>query len=374
MSNSEDSFDATFMKMAIELSTKSRPSPNPQVGAVVVKNSQVVGKGYHEKPGAPHAEIVALKNAGEAARGADLYVTLEPCVHHGRTGPCVDAILESGISKVAVGIADPDPKVNGKGIKCLKQAGIEVEVGLLGAACQKVLDGYTTHRLLGRPRVTLKAAITLDGYLATTTGDSKWISCPESRTVAHEMRAASDAVLVGVDTVISDDPSLTVRHVEGRSPLRIVLDSNLRIPDTAQIVTSARNTPIMLVHTGAEKDRVASLASTPGVELIKYRPTNDGTVDLTALVAELGYRGILSLLVEGGATVLSSFLESGIADELVLFIAPRILGSGRPFVSFPEAKTIKEGLLLDAPTVTQVGSDILCRFPLTARDKNRKTR
>jgi diaminohydroxyphosphoribosylaminopyrimidine deaminase/5-amino-6-(5-phosphoribosylamino)uracil reductase len=374
MSNSKNFFDATFMEMAIELSRKSRPSPNPQVGAVVVKNSRVVGAGYHEKPGAPHAEIVALKNAGQAARGADLYVTLEPCVHHGRTGPCVEAILEHGISRVAVGIADPDPKVNGKGIERLKQAGTDVEVGLLAAACQKVLESYTTHRLLGRPRVTLKAAITLDGYLATTTGDSKWISSPESRTVAHEMRAASDAVLVGVDTVISDDPGLTVRHVEGRSPLRIVLDSNLRTPDTAQIVTSAQDTPTMLVHAGADKNRAVSLGSNPGVEILKCRPTNQGNVDLTALVTELGQRGILALLVEGGAAVLSSFLGAGVADELVLFIAPRILGSGRPFVSFGGAKTIKEGLLLDAPTVTQVGSDILCRFPLTARDKNRRTR
>ncbi len=355
------------MKLALALAAKSHPSPNPQVGAVVVADGEVIGSGYHDHPGAPHAEIVALADAGNRTRGTDLYVTLEPCVHHGRTGPCVEAILEAGISRVIVGISDPDPRVNGAGIRFLEQHGLTVVSGVLEEACRAQLKSYITHRQLRRPYTTLKAAITLDGYLASVTGDARWISSKASRTVAHEMRASSDAVLVGIGTVLADEPMLTVRHVPGNSPQRVILDSRLRTPLTARIVTSAREIPTIIVHTAGE-DRAAPFCDIPGIEMLQCTATGNGRVDLVDLSQKLGDRGITSLLVEGGATVITAFMEASIADELVLFIAPRILGQGRSFINHPKATTIKEGLLLKNPVISRAGPDIIYRVTLTDPD------
>ena len=367
MTPRRDAIDKTFMEMALALAKKSRPSPNPQVGAVVVKDGAVVGRGYHERPGTSHAEVNAIAEADGEAQGADLYVTLEPCVHHGRTGPCVEAILKAGIARVAVGMIDPDPRVNGAGVRRLKEAGVEVIVGVCEDACRSLLRGYATHRLYGRPYVTLKAAITLDGYLASTSGDSKWISSEASRTIAHEMRREADAVLVGVETVITDDPQLTVRHVSGKSPLRIVLDSNLRTPENAQIVTGAE-APTLLVHTTEDQNQISRYRIYSGVETLRCGSTQTGRVDLADLIERLAQRGVLALLVEA---VLSAFVSAGIGDELVLFIAPRILGAGRSFISYPKAMTISDGLLLSDPAVTRAGPDVVYRVALTGPSKNR---
>lgn len=358
------------MDMALELAKQARPSPNPQVGAVIVKDGNVIGKGFHTRPGAPHAEIIAIDDAGDAVRGADLYVTLEPCAHQGRTGPCVDAILRAGITGVAIGIADPDPRVNGTGIAKLEAAGITVSHGVRKAACASLLRSYITHRQHGRPHVTLKAAITLDGYLATTSGDSRWISSKPSRTIAHEMRAMNDAILVGANTVARDNPDLTVRHVPGKNPLRIVLDSNLRTSTEQRLITGAVETPTLIVHTTGDRQKILPFQSLMGIETMRCTRSENG-VDLRDLLSKLAKKGILSLLVEGGAAIHSAFIESGLVDELVLFIAPKILGNGRSFVSLSPVKAIADGIQLDTPNIQLSGPDIVYRTTFTARDKNR---
>jgi diaminohydroxyphosphoribosylaminopyrimidine deaminase/5-amino-6-(5-phosphoribosylamino)uracil reductase len=362
MSRATGPFDPTIMEMAVALAKRSRPSPNPRVGAVVVKGGRVLGTGYHLGPGTPHAETVAIAEAGEAARGADLYVTLEPCVHHGRTGPCVENVLAAGISRVAIGMLDPDRRVNGKGVAHLRDHGLEVLVGLGEGACAELLKDYVTHRTIGRPGVTLKAAITLDGYIAATSGDSKWISSERSRAVVHEMRALSDAVLVGVDTVLKDDPLLTVRAYPGTTPLRVVLDSELRVPPTSQLVKSSVGHPLLIVHTADEDDAQKMYGDLPGVDTLRCRRTPAGLVDLNDLLGKLEKKGVLSLLVEGGAKVFSSFLTAGVVDEIVLFIAPRILGSGISWIAYPDVRRVEDGVSFDAPEITRLGDDILYRI------------
>ncbi|MCP4674077.1 MAG: bifunctional diaminohydroxyphosphoribosylaminopyrimidine deaminase/5-amino-6-(5-phosphoribosylamino)uracil reductase RibD [Deltaproteobacteria bacterium] len=353
-----DPLDPTLMDLAIDLARQSRPSPNPRVGAVIAKDGVVLGRGYHERQGMPHAEVVALANTGDAARGADLYVTLEPCCHRGHTGPCVQAIVKAGIARVAVGMVDPDPRVSGGGIQALEQNGVAVVVGLRGDECSRLLSGYTIHRVEGRPEITLKAAITLDGALAAITGDSKWISCKESRTLAHGMRADSDAVLVGIETVLKDDPELTVRHCPGKNPLRIVMDSRLRTPTDSKLIQSATIAPLLLVHTVANTaaDQFNDMA---GVETLLCEPTADGLVDPRDLAFKLGKRGILSLLVEGGAKIHGAFARAGIADRFSLFVAPKILGGGLPWISFPGTRSVTDGLSAFNLTVTSVSEDLL---------------
>ncbi len=359
MSTDPQTLDSTLMDLAINLARKSRPSPNPRVGAVVVKNGVILGRGYHERQGMPHAEVVALADAGDAARGADLYVTLEPCCHQGHTGPCAQAIVDAGIARVAVGMVDPDPRVHGGGIQALEQNGIKVVVGLRGDECSRLLSGYTVHRSKGRPEITLKAAITLDGALATITGDSKWISSKESRTLAHGMRADSDAVLVGIETVLHDDPELTVRHCPGKNPLRIVMDSRLRISVDSKIVQGAKETPLLLAHTSTNADAVGRFDDMKGVETLFCEPTANGLVDPQDLASKLGNRGVLSLLVEGGAKIHGAFARAGIADRFSLFVAPKILGGGLPWISFPDTRSITDGLSVDDLSVTSVSEDLL---------------
>jgi len=351
--------DPAFMDVAIELAKKSNPSPNPRVGAVIVKDRKIVGRGFHERPGLPHAEIVALNDTGISPNGTDLYVTLEPCCHQGKTGPCVDEIIAAGISRVAIGICDPDHRVNKKGISLLEQAGIEVFVGIQKKECQKILHGYIVHRTLGRPLVTLKAAMTLDGAIASISGDSKWISNEASRQISHEMRAESDAILVGIETVLNDDPLLTVRHCKGKNPLRIVMDSKLRIPIDSKLVTSAADTPVLLAHCGASLKAIQTLENIEGVEVLHCTATHDGLVDPKDLLKKLGKRGILSLLVEGGSKIHGSFAHSNMADKVALFVAPKILGSGLPWISFSGASTVADGLSLADFEVTSIKDNLL---------------
>ncbi len=359
MNQERQPFDPEMMDLALDLARLNRPSPNPRVGAVVVSKGKIIGRGSHERQGAPHAEVVALMDAGEAARGGDLYVTLEPCCHHGNTGPCVEEILRAGISRVAVGIVDPDSRVRGNGIRLLEQAGVEVTVGMQRARCEDLLAGYTTHRTKGRPLVTLKAAITLDGYIATPTGDSKWISCEQSRTRAHEMRAEADAVLVGIETVLADDPALTVRHCEGENPLRIVLDSTLRTPIDSKLVTSAKDTPLLIAHTSDSSEQIDKYKDIDGVNLYRSKSAQDGRVDIFDLAQELGRRGILSLLVEGGGVIHGAFAKAGVADRAALFVASKILGAGRPWISYSGTTSISEGLHLKDMEAHPINTDLL---------------
>jgi diaminohydroxyphosphoribosylaminopyrimidine deaminase/5-amino-6-(5-phosphoribosylamino)uracil reductase len=262
-------------------------------------------------------------------------------------------------------MTDPDNRVNGKGIEALRLAGIQVETNVSEVACKDLLAGYVTHRTLGRPRVTLKAAITLDGYLAAVSGDSKWISSPQSRQIAHALRAESDAVLVGSQTVAVDDPLLTVRDAPGKSPLRIVLDSSLKTPATAKLFVDDCATKVLMVHTGAPPESINRFSVFSHVENLQCAATDDGQVRIDDLLLKLGNRGVLSLLVEGGQKIISAFLRAELADELVLFIAPKILGNGIAWTDYPNAQSIAKGLQLTPTAVTRVGDDILYRATIT---------
>lgn len=318
-----------FMREAIRLERKAcgRTRPNPQVGAVVVKGGQIVGSGYHKRAGLPHAEIEALKEAGKLARGAELYVTLEPCVHFGRTPPCVDSIIESGIKKVYVGTLDPNPVVHKKGVKKLRAAGVDVEYGILEGECRNLNEGYNVCISRSRPHVTLKIAATLDGNIADFNFRSKWITSESSRRFVHRLRAASDAVLVGINTVLFDDPLLTARDARAPKgqPLRVVLDERLRIPKNAKILGGEAKTLLV-----TSKQRIDARKETKLKELaeIVRLKASGGLIDLNALLSELARRDVQSLLVEGGATVFSSFIKGGLWDRIYLFIAPVILGEG----------------------------------------------
>jgi len=353
-----------FMAEALRLAKLSKPSPNPRVGAVLVKENHIVGRGFHKNPGSPHAEIEAITNAGQSAAGADLYVTLEPCCHTGRTGPCTEAIHAASIRHVFVGMLDPDQKMRGQGVKILKKLGHQVTVGILEATCKELLRGYLIHRTLGRPEIILKAAVSLDGYLASSSGNSKWISSETSRIKAHSMRAFSDAVLVGIETVLIDNPMLTVRHKVDpysnyKNPLRVVMDSMLRTPMESNLVKTAHKTPLLLAYTKAPETKVAALKNIPGIQTLQCPPTTDNRVDPIALARKLANIGILSLLVEGGGVIHGAFAKAGIADRFSLFIAPKIFGSGKRWISFEGTDIVSNALSVANLDVTTSGIDLL---------------
>jgi len=318
------------MRKALELAREAdyHTSPNPMVGAVVVRNDLVVGAGNHRRAGEPHAEIEALRQAGEQAKGSDLYVTLEPCTHQGRTGPCVPEILAAGVSRLVAAMPDPNPQVNGSGIQALRQAGIEVQVGDGADEAAYLNRFFVRYISCGLPFVSLKYAMSLDGKIATAGGESRWISGEASRRFAHELRHQHDAVLVGINTVLRDDPQLTVRgRLNGRAPrqpLRVVLDSRLRTPARARVATDGKPT---LIATTAEVDRGRRTAlERAGVEVQPF-PERNGKVDLRAVLEELGRRQHISVLVEGGAAVHATVLTAGLADQLYVFVAPMVLGA-----------------------------------------------
>lgn len=357
--NIESSQKERFMREAIRLARKAcgRTRPNPQVGAVVVKDGRIVGRGYHKRAGLPHAEIEALKEAGNLAQGAELYVTLEPCVHFGRTPPCVDSIIESGIKKVYVGTLDPNPIVYKKGIERLKAANIDVEYGILEEECRKLNEGYNVWVSQNRPHITLKIATTLDGNIADFNYCSKWITSESSRKLVHKLRAASDAVLVGIKTVLIDNPLLTARGVKTPKgqPLRVVLDERLKMPVSARILEGEAKTLIAVSKRrfDAHKDKELK-----GRAEIVYLKEKDGLIDLKALLQELASRNIQSLLVEGGAAVFSSFIRLGLWDKIYLFVAPMILGEGIKWskdlkLELTHAKRVK---LIN---VKRIGGDLL---------------
>ena len=335
---------AEIMALAIAEAKRGRTSPNPRVGAVIVRDGAIVATGFHARAGAPHAEVDAISKATGALDEATLYVTLEPCNHHGRTGPCTEAILGAGIGRVVIGARDPAPHVPGA-IDRLRSAGVDVEVGLLEEECSALIADFAKHVRTGLPLVTLKAAITLDGKIATHTGDSKWITGEAARAEAHRLRADADAILVGVSTVLSDDPSLTVRHVQGRDPLRIVLDADLRTPPSAAVLDPAgvSDADTLIVHADDLPSEAGKALSRTGVELVGV-PRDPRGVNLAAVLELLGARNVMSLLVEGGAQVHGSFLDLGLADRAALFIAPRILGSSAApsFAAGDEVESISE--------------------------------
>ena len=327
--------DTEYMARALRLAAKGRglASPNPMVGAVIVQGSRVVGEGYHRRAGGPHAEVVALRSAGTGAHGATLYVNLEPCCHtHKRTPPCVPAIKSGGLRRVVISMRDPNPQVNGRGIRSLSNAGIDVVVGCLRNKAERLNETYCYRMRTGRPFVVLKAAMTLDGKIATAGGASQWITGQAARQHVHRVRSQMDAIMVGIETVLRDDPQLTVRlPVQSsnrpglRQPMRVILDSRLRLPLTARVLGQAGQASIVVATTAkAPRHRVERLRSV-GVTVLVL-PAQNGRVSLGACLARLGRMGINSLLIEGGSELNATALRSGLVNRVALYIAPRLLG------------------------------------------------
>ena len=347
--------DASLMARAIDEARRGRPSPNPHVGAVVVDAAgRILGRGHHERAGEAHAEVAAIASAS-ATEGHTLYVTMEPCNHHGRTPPCTDAVIAAGFARVVLGARDPAPHVPGS-VEKMRAAGIEVTLGVLEAQCDALIADFAKHIRTGLPYVTLKAAVTLDGRMATRTGDSKWITGEDARTEAHRMRDRADAVMVGVGTVLADDPALTVRHVEGVDPLRVVLDARLRTPVDAKL---ARAGTIVMHAAGAERARANALRAR-GCELVEVA-AHEGALDLGAVLKTLGARDVVRLLVEGGPTLHAALLDGGHADHAAIFVAPKIVGdaSAPAFAGGRGVDAIAEAWTLRDPQTRTLGTDVL---------------
>lgn len=356
--------DLAYMEMAYGLAEKARgrTSPNPLVGAVVVRNRAVVGHGFHERAGRPHAEILALRMAGDLAAGATLYLTLEPCVHWGRTPPCVDTVLAAGLARVVVSSVDPNPIVRTRGIRRLRKAGLDVSVGLLeerNAALNEAYAKYITRRV---PFVTLKAALTLDGKIACRTGDSKWITSEATRDYVHLLRGENDAVMVGANTLVADDPLLTVRHPSwgAKTIVRAVLDSGLRFPPEARILSTLRKGPVLVFAGSGAPAAKARALEARGVEVV-FPAGREKAWRLGRVLAELGRREIASLLVEGGGRLYTEFVEGGLADKAVLTYAPKLVGgSAAPgLVGGRGVDRVGRALTMKRPRLFSVGEDIV---------------
>ena len=352
-----------FMKQALELARRGlgRTSPNPAVGAVVVSGGEVVGSGFHPAAGMPHAEIYALRDAGQRARGADLYVTLEPCSHMGKTPPCADAIIRAGVARVFVGCQDPNLKVHGAGLARLNAAGIATHCGVLEEECRRLIAPFAQWMRTGRPLVTLKAALTLDGWLATASGDSRWISNEMSRLRVHQLRNEVDAVMVGAGTVLKDDPLLTTRLPEGgRDALRVIVDRDLDMPEKARLLHSSSEAGTLIVTSELAPEERAQRLRGRGAEIVRM-PGEDGTLDMTAVLARLGRRGVQHVLVEGGSRLNASLWRAGLVNRVMLFIAPKILGGGDglPLFAGAGAPRMADALSLSHVRITPVGEDAL---------------
>jgi diaminohydroxyphosphoribosylaminopyrimidine deaminase/5-amino-6-(5-phosphoribosylamino)uracil reductase len=352
--------DHEFMTTALRLAERGlyTTTPNPRVGCVLVKDGAVVGEGWHEKAGEAHAEVHALRAAGEFARGATAYVTLEPCSHHGRTPPCADALLTAGVTRVVAAMVDPNPAVAGRGLARLAAAGIAAECGLLEEAARELNIGFVTRMTHGRPWVRLKVAMSLDGKTALLNGKSQWITGAEARADGHSWRARSCAVLTGSSTVRDDDPQLTVRAVSTtRQPLRVVVDGRLSLSPAARVVAGGP----CLVFTANLAAENARALQTAGAELVAV-PTATGRVDLPAMFAELGRRGINEVLVEAGAALNGALIAAGCVDELLVYQAPILLGDkARGFAVLPELVDLAARYELDFVDVARVGRDLRVR-------------
>lgn len=360
----QEIIDRAYMQMAYSLAAKARgwASPNPYVGAVVVKGNRIIGYGYHEQPGKPHAEVMALQMAGEEARESTLYVTLEPCVHWGRTPPCVDAILRFRPRRVVVSAFDPNPIVYKKGVQRLKEAGLEVSVGCLQEINNKLNEAYIKFITRGLPWVILKAALSLDAKIAATDGSSRWITGSLARDYVHLLRGEVDAILVGINTILHDNPRLTVRHpLWGKKRLtRVVLDSQLRLPPNSRLLKTLDHGPIIVFSSAGASEKKKKILTAQGVKIINV----DGEkhlLNLHQVLEELGQLGVASLLVEGGSQVLTSFLEQNLADKIFLFFAPLLFG-GRKAPSFFAGHgfpSIKKSLRLRHWRTFSLGQDII---------------
>jgi diaminohydroxyphosphoribosylaminopyrimidine deaminase/5-amino-6-(5-phosphoribosylamino)uracil reductase len=355
--------ETEYMRKAIALAKRGlgTTSPNPMVGAVVVKGGKIVGEGYHRRTGEAHAEIIALEKAGQQARGAMLVLNLEPCCHTGKTPPCVNAIIKAGLRKVVVAMQDPNPLVNGKGVELLRKADIDVKLGLLEKEARVLNEAFVTFVEKKRPFFVIKGAASLDGKIATRIGESKWISNEESREYANQLRAVMDGIMVGINTVILDNPLLLPRvNKPKRYPVRIVLDSKLRIPPSCEILKTGGNfRTLVFTLPDSRLDKESRLKSM-GVEVVRVAPGENGRVALSAVCKELFQREITSVLVEGGGELNSSFLNEGLADKIVIFYAPKLIG-GRNAPSLVGGKGIdfmKDACRIDISSVRKFKEDI----------------
>lgn len=335
---------------------KGQTDPNPLVGSVIVNENRIVGVGTHLKAGEPHAEIHALRMAGEKARGGTIYVTLEPCSHHGRTGPCAEAIVKAGIKKVVVATLDPNPVVAGNGIKILKDANIEVEIGICEEESKKLNEVFNKFIVTGKPFITLKSAMTLDGKISSFSWDSKWITSEEARKDVHQLRHEHVGILVGVNTVVKDNPELTTRIPNGRNPIRIILDSSLKIPFEAKVVTDK------LAETWIFTSQQYSREAKEKLELLGVKvfvTSGKERVDLHETLSILGEHSVSSVLIEGGGEVNASFLQEGLVDKLILYVAPKLIG-GRTSPSFFSGEGIEkmvDAIKIDNMEVEKIGND-----------------
>jgi len=359
--------DAFFMNRAIMLSTRARgmTSPNPMVGAVIVKNGKIIAEGYHRKPGTPHAEALAITAAGEKTRASTLYVSLEPCCHTDkRTPPCTRTIIDSGIKRVVMAMRDPNPKVSGKGMKELERAGIEVVTGVLEEKAKQVNEYYIKYITTRRPFVILKVAMTLDGKIATGAGQSKWITGEKSRMMVHRLRSSVDAVMTAIGTVKADDPQFTARIRNGRNPVRILIDPSLEVSPDAKILRVPPETVIVTKNTrNPALLKKANKLFSMGSYIILYKHT----LELNWLMKKLGEKGITSIVIEGGSSLNAHALEDGIVDKVMLFIAPKIMGgtASYPAVGGKTLRDLDEAYRLKNTTVKRLGEDLLVEGYLT---------
>ncbi len=354
--------DAFFMKRAIRLARlgHGKTRPNPMVGAVVVRDGKVVGEDYHHAPGEPHAEVLALQAAGDRARGATLYTTLEPCCHiNKRTPPCTNMIIESGIKQVVSAMKDPNPMVYGKGFEALKRAGIKVVYGVMQAESEKLNEVFIKMMKVGRPFVTLKAAMTMDGRIATASGESKWISGEKSRKDVDKLRATADGVLVGIGTVLADDPMLALRKVKGNNPMRIVVDPYLKTPLQSRLVRSAENIPVFILTTQNASPHQLKSMETAGVK-VKVLSDMGGEISFGDILECLGQAGVTHLLVEGGGHINGMALRSGLVDRIIFYIAPIFL-CGEDAVGVVGGKAISQlnkAISLEDVKIRRLGNDL----------------
>lgn len=359
--------DAFFMARALRLAARGRYStdPNPRVGCVVVHNDKIVGEGWHQRAGGAHAEIVALENAGVQARGATAYVTLEPCCYHGKTPPCTKALIETGVSKLIAAMHDPNPKVAKKGMETLAEAGIETEYGLLESDAEHLNRGFCKRMRTGQPFVFSKLAMSLDGRTGMASGESQWITGEHARKDVHRLRAQSGAIVTGVETVMADDPSLNARlemenDVEIAQPLRVIVDSTLRTPTTSRMGRLPGRSLIATVVGNSNKKKLLEQA---GFEVISLPSSNTGRVDLTALLKYLAVNEVNEVMVEAGTTLNGAMLQSRLVDELVVYLAPCVLGDGgRGLFHLPEIERISDKVELRLSEIRQVGEDLRLQF------------
>jgi diaminohydroxyphosphoribosylaminopyrimidine deaminase / 5-amino-6-(5-phosphoribosylamino)uracil reductase len=361
MRRHQEQIDRHYMRMACRLAEKAagRTSPNPMVGAVLVHEGKIIASGFHQHAGGDHAEIIALKKADSKAKGATLYINLEPCNHQGRTPPCTRSLIAAGIREVVAGMKDPNPLVSGKGLRALSRAGIKVRVGVLEAQCRLLNEAFTKFITRRLPFVTLKLAASLDGKIATASGDARWISCEQSRATVHLLRNRVDAVLVGAGTVITDDPQLTCRIAGGRDPWRIILDARLRTPLTAEFLRQ-RNIEKNIIVT-SKTAPAGKIRALRGLGATVWRfPAPEGAVPWRPVLKKLAEMGVVSLLIEGGATTAAGALKEKVVDKMLLFYAPKLLGGDAHYmIDSLGVQRIKQSIAIDRLKVEKSGADLL---------------